>query len=63
MKPTDKLLPQLVSLPEIVNPEDEGIDDAEHCGHVRGVFGGLQLMHDHTEAILLHLHVLEGTLK
>lgn len=62
-EPTDELLPQLVSLPEVVYSEDEGVDDAEHSCHVRRVFGGLQLIHDHAEAILLHLHVLEGTLK
>lgn len=62
-EPTDELLPQLVSLPQVVYSEDEGVDDAEHSGHVRGVFGSLQLVHDHAEAILLHLHDLEGTLK
>lgn len=61
--PTDELLPQLVSLPEIVSSEDEGVDDAEHGGHVWGVFCGLQLIHDHTEAVVLHLHVLEDMVK
>lgn len=60
-EPTDELLPQLVSLPEVVHAEDEGVDDAEHGGRVRGVLRGLQLVHDHAEAVLLHLHVLEAT--
>lgn len=63
IEPTDKLLSHLISLPEVICPEDEGVDDAEHRDHVRDVVRGLQLVHDDTEAVLLCLHTLRGELK
>lgn len=62
-EPTDKLLPHLISLPEVICPEDEGVDDTEERNHVRDVVSGLQLVHDHAEAILLCLHALKGKIK
>ena len=59
-EPTDKLLPHPISLPEVIRPEDDGVDDTEERDHVRDVICGLQLVHDHAEAILLHLHALRG---
>lgn len=58
-EPTYKLLPHSISLSEVICPEDEGVDDTEERDHVRDVICGLQLVHDHTEAILLRLHALE----
>lgn len=57
---TDELLPHLVSLSQILRAEDQRVDDAEECDHVRDVVGGLQLVHDHAEAVLLRLHALRG---
>ncbi|TNN87183.1 hypothetical protein EYF80_002385 [Liparis tanakae] len=48
---------------QVISPEDEGVDDTEQCNHVRDVICGLQLIHDHTEAILLRLHSLKGKSK
>lgn len=59
-EPTNKLFPHFVSLPEVIHPEDEGVDDTEECDHVRDIICGLQLVHDHTEPILLCLHTLKG---
>lgn len=60
---TDELLSHLISLSEVICPEDEGVDDTEECDHVGDVVCGLQLIHDHTEAILLRLHTLEGEIR
>lgn len=57
-EPTNELPPHLISLPEVISPEDEGVDDAEERDHVRDVIAFLQLVHDHAEAILLRLHPL-----
>lgn len=57
-KRTDELLPHLISLPQILRSEDQRVDDAEQRDHVRDVVGGLQLVHDHAEAVLLRLHTL-----
>lgn len=59
---TNKLLSHLISLPEVICPEDEGVDDAEHRDHVRDVICGLQLVHDDAEAVLLCLHTLREEL-
>lgn len=63
LEPTNKLLSHLISLPEVICPEDEGVDDAEHRDHVRDVICGLQLVHDDAEAVLLCLHTLREELK
>lgn len=57
--PTNELFSHLVSLPEVICAEDERVDDAEERDHVGDVVCGLQLVHDHAKAILLHLHTLE----
>ena len=62
-KPTDKLLSHLISLPKVIYAEDESVDDAEDCDHVRDVICSLQLVHNHAEAILLRLHSLKAKLK
>lgn len=56
--PTDKLFSHFISLPEVICAEDEGVDDTEESDHVRDVICGLQLVHDHAEAILLLFHDL-----
>ena len=63
MNPTDKLLAHFIPLTEVVGAKDEGVYNAEESDHVRDVVGGLQLVHDHTEPILLDLHTLPDKLK
>ena len=58
MNPTDKLLAHLIPLTEVVCAKDEGVYNAEESDHVGDVVCGLQLVHDHTEPILLGLHTL-----
>lgn len=62
-KPTNKLLPHSISLPEVIRPEDESVDDAEEGDHIWHVICSLQLVHDGAEAVLLCLHRLKGKLK
>lgn len=63
MERTNKLLPCLISLPEVIYSKDECVDDTEDCSHVRCVICRLQLVHDHTEAVLLGLRRLKGELR
>lgn len=58
MRCTDKLLAHLISLSQVICPKDDGVDDTEEGDHVGHIVCGLQLVHDHTEAILLGLHTL-----
>lgn len=58
MRCTDKLLAHLISLSQVICPKDDGVDDTEEGDHVGHVVCGLQLVHDHTEAIQLGLHTL-----
>lgn len=55
---TDELLAHFVSLPKVISAEDEGVDHTEESHHVGDVIRTFQLIHDHTEAVLLGLNAL-----
>lgn len=55
---TNELLSQSVPLPQVVLSQHEYVDDAHKRHHERHVIGGVKLVHDDAEAVLLLLHTL-----
>ena len=57
---TDELAAKLDPLPQVVHAENEAVDHAHEDDLVCHVVRSVELVHDDTEAVLLHLHALRG---
>lgn len=58
---TDELFASFVPLPQVLYPKDDHVDHTHEDDHVRNVVSRMQLIHDDTEAVLLHIHTLSET--